>query len=741
MNCRWMELEQKEVVPQVMEMKESKPDIEEAGNALFKTQPPALILPPRNSADVLVRSSETTPSPMTLVNSFFAEQEPESDSKSYSQLLSGAMSSPTSLGSEWSKDKSAMTGATYIETPVGTNKETTSGDRLLARDSVNKVAAANGGSGSVRPSTARFKTMTPSRLPIPRSPYLTIPPGLSPTTLLDSPVLLSTVQAEPSPTTGTFPLPPLNHGSGSASVPASDSSKDRRSDQDGSPNFVFKPFPELGKNQLSSFSSLQPLAEAQVQEPLVPVNAVENSGAESLSMGSVVSFVNAAKLVPPLQCRGPMDSKSLQPFEKAQTTQLPVPPHMVERPSEDGYNWRKYGQKQVKGSEYPRSYYKCTHPNCPVKKKVERSHDGQVTEIVYKGEHNHPKPQATRRMSMGGSRMSDNSGREGFHSTLVVEKEGTSASVKASGPTHGQLAGLKGERKSLVSDPSSLSKSLSTGASGTPELSSDSTSDPDGSRADDGDEDAPSSKRRKEEKAKEAVPVASLRTIREPRVVVQTTSDVDILDDGYRWRKYGQKVVKGNPHPRSYYKCTNLGCSVRKHVERSSTDPKAVITTYEGKHNHDVPAARNSNHDTSGLAVPSSLPPPPSYTGLGSNVAAMDRFLYGELLEDRLRVGDRMPVGFGLGGGATTSGSIDSAQQNKGQGGLETLLQTSVSMSSPGITGTRSLEGNESFVKGFVSRPKEEQVDGHVDGSSLQTTFSSSSSFSQGMQQRLVLNP
>lgn len=40
------------------------------------------------------------------------------------------------------------------------------------------------------------------------------------------------------------------------------------------------------------------------------------------------------------------------------------------------------------------------------------------------------------------------------------------------------------------------------------------------------------------------------RPIREPRVVVQTTSEVDILDDGYRWRKYGQKVVKGNPNPR-----------------------------------------------------------------------------------------------------------------------------------------------------------------------------------------------
>lgn len=41
-----------------------------------------------------------------------------------------------------------------------------------------------------------------------------------------------------------------------------------------------------------------------------------------------------------------------------------------------------------------------------------------------------------------------------------------------------------------------------------------------------------------------------VKATREPRVVVQTLSEVDILDDGYRWRKYGQKVVKGNPNPR-----------------------------------------------------------------------------------------------------------------------------------------------------------------------------------------------
>ena len=69
----------------------------------------------------------------------------------------------------------------------------------------------------------------------------------------------------------------------------------------------------------------------------------------------------------------------------------------VDKPADDGYNWRKYGQKQVKGSEFPRSYYKCTNPGCPVKKKVERSLDGQVTEIIYKGQHNHEPPQNTKR--------------------------------------------------------------------------------------------------------------------------------------------------------------------------------------------------------------------------------------------------------------------------------------------------------------------------------------------------------
>ncbi|KAA8527353.1 hypothetical protein F0562_034932 [Nyssa sinensis] len=76
---------------------------------------------------------------------------------------------------------------------------------------------------------------------------------------------------------------------------------------------------------------------------------------------------------------------------------------------------------------------------------------------------------------------------------------------------------------------------------------------------------------------------------REPRFAFMTKSEVDHLDDGYRWRKYGQKAVKNSPFPRSYYRCTTAACGVKKRVERSSDDPSIVVTTYEGTHTHPCP--------------------------------------------------------------------------------------------------------------------------------------------------------
>ncbi|XP_023542944.1 probable WRKY transcription factor 53 [Cucurbita pepo subsp. pepo] len=59
------------------------------------------------------------------------------------------------------------------------------------------------------------------------------------------------------------------------------------------------------------------------------------------------------------------------------------------------------------------------------------------------------------------------------------------------------------------------------------------------------------------------------------------------LDDGFSWRKYGQKGIFGAKHPRGYYRCTrrNLqGCVATKQVQRSDDDPTIFKITYRGNH-------------------------------------------------------------------------------------------------------------------------------------------------------------
>ncbi|PUZ36948.1 hypothetical protein GQ55_9G078600 [Panicum hallii var. hallii] len=115
---------------------------------------------------------------------------------------------------------------------------------------------------------------------------------------------------------------------------------------------------------------------------------------------------------------------------------------------------------------------------------------------------------------------------------------------------------------------------------------------------------------------------------RQPRFAFMTKSEIDHLEDGYRWRKYGQKAVKNSPFPRSYYRCTNSKCTVKKRVERSSADPSVVITTYEGQHCHHIgsfqrggvgAAAAHIHHSAAAVALAeqmSSFIPPRQLYGL-----------------------------------------------------------------------------------------------------------------------------
>uniref|UniRef100_A0A5B6YUL0 Putative WRKY transcription factor 33 n=1 Tax=Davidia involucrata TaxID=16924 RepID=A0A5B6YUL0_DAVIN len=409
----------------------------------------------------------------------------------------------------------------------------------------------------------KFKSIPPPSLPISPpsvspSSYFAIPPGLSPAELLDSPVLLSSSYILPSPTTGSFPAQSFNWKSNS-----SNNQQGVKQEEKNYTDFSFQPQTRPPTSSTTIFQS---------QTTTIPTEQQAWSFQEPTKQdGSMVKseFVSRQSFSPEIatiQTNSQSNSGLQSDYNNYNQSSI-----REQRKSDDGYNWRKYGQKQVKGSENPRSYYKCTFPNCPTKKKVERSLDGQITEIVYKGNHNHPKPQSTRRSSSSSA---------------------SSQAIQASNPPTNEI-------------PDQSYASHGTGqmdAVATPENSSISMGDDDfdqssqksKSGGDEFDEDEPDAKRWKRETENEGLSAPGSRTVREPRVVVQTTSDIDILDDGYRWRKYGQKVVKGNPNPRSYYKCTNPGCPVRKHVERASHDLRAVITTYEGKHNHDVPAARGS---------------------------------------------------------------------------------------------------------------------------------------------------
>ncbi|XP_010438103.1 PREDICTED: probable WRKY transcription factor 32 [Camelina sativa] len=320
-----------------------------------------------------------------------------------------------------------------------------------------------------------------------------------------------------------------------------------------------------------------------VVSAIVPVDEVEEdrevetspcltASSDSLTVKPSLSSdpASAAQGLSPVSIPTKQEQRSDSPV----VNRLSVSP-VPRTPARDGYNWRKYGQKQVKSPKGSRSYYRCTYSEC-FAKKIECSNDsGKVVEIVNKGLHSHEPP---RKNSFAPREIRVASAIRPISENNAVVKEPTIV-PNGSDPA-------ASTRENICEPQTFVERKRHCGNEAV---------------------DEPEAKRRvKKENSQSSDSVS--KPGKKNKFVVHAAGDVGICGDGYRWRKYGQKMVKGNPHPRNYYRCTSAGCPVRKHIETAVENTTAVIITYKGVHNHDMPVPKKRHGPPSSMLVAAAAP-------------------------------------------------------------------------------------------------------------------------------------
>uniref|UniRef100_A0A0D9XVD4 WRKY domain-containing protein n=1 Tax=Leersia perrieri TaxID=77586 RepID=A0A0D9XVD4_9ORYZ len=193
---------------------------------------------------------------------------------------------------------------------------------------------------------------------------------------------------------------------------------------------------------------------------------------------------------------------------------------------DDGFTWMKYGQKDIPGAMCPRTYFRCTHQSmkgCQATKHVQRTNDDLLlVDVVYYGAH------TCGDIAHSDNQMSLRSAE--IHSSNLQEIQ-ESPDLWLNGP----------EQSTIYND-----------------------------------DDLPHHNKQPEKTVEK----------RTTQVRVSSMQDIAPLDDGYSWRKYGQKDILGAKYPISYYRCTHTfyGCGAKKKVQRTDGDPLLFDVEYKGVH-------------------------------------------------------------------------------------------------------------------------------------------------------------
>ncbi|XP_042450438.1 probable WRKY transcription factor 41 [Zingiber officinale] len=142
-----------------------------------------------------------------------------------------------------------------------------------------------------------------------------------------------------------------------------------------------------------SCKSLAPEILYSIQKSILMVqsSSLDGGGTPPSTTGDSPCFENPCPLSEEHDCKQMKKNRKTLHKWTTQARLIPGGAGGVEGPVDDGYSWRKYGQKDILGAKHPRAYYRCTHRNtqaCPAVKQVQRSdEDPLLFNITYRGIH------------------------------------------------------------------------------------------------------------------------------------------------------------------------------------------------------------------------------------------------------------------------------------------------------------------------------------------------------------------